>query len=453
VSINEKFVPAAGLSILPGDVNADCQVSVADIQTIAARWGEARSTTTLKYDVDQDGTVTAGDLQAAAANWRATAPSPCTGPTVTKYYKLGGRLVALRQNGRLRYVHTDHLGSLSLLTDASGKVVPGSVQRVFPFGKVRTGQPVILPTSRNFTGQPLDLNTGLLYYGSSQGYGRYYDPALGRWTQPDTVVPNPSNPQDLNRYSYGRSNPLRYTDPSGHCIPGVNCPGDISGVEPPPEAPSGGEAYAAWLVHLILWEEQQQAETGGMLNSGLTQQAAAFELSTFLMKDPELAQEIVYQQVMIAAPQIAAQAAGASTDILISGAGWALGMVRQAASQRIGGAEQNLVGTKVYRVWGTDPNNPDLTKQSGPWGESWTPIDPSTVPNYREATGLPSGGKSGAFNAGRFVSVGIINDASGIQVRQALSVDGKPGGLLEFMVPNSEAQITLIGVYGVNPPY
>lgn len=75
------------------------------------------------------------------------------------------------------------------------------------------------------------------------------------------------------------------------------------------------------------------------------------------------------------------------------------------------------------------------------------------MPNYREAAGLPSGGESGAFNAGRFVSEGIINDASGIQVRQALSVDGKPGGLVEFVVPNPEVQITLIGVYGVNPPY
>jgi hypothetical protein len=30
------------------------------------------------------------------------------------------------------------------------------------------------------------------------------------------LVPNPYNPQDLNRYSYVRNNPLRYTDPSGH---------------------------------------------------------------------------------------------------------------------------------------------------------------------------------------------------------------------------------------------
>ena len=31
-------------------------------------------------------------------------------------------------------------------------------------------------------------------------------------------MPNPGNPQDLNRYSYVRNNPVRYTDPSGRAI-------------------------------------------------------------------------------------------------------------------------------------------------------------------------------------------------------------------------------------------
>jgi hypothetical protein len=33
----------------------------------------------------------------------------------------------------------------------------------------------------------------------------------------DTIVGDPTNPQDLNRFSYTRNNPLRYTDPTGHC--------------------------------------------------------------------------------------------------------------------------------------------------------------------------------------------------------------------------------------------
>ena len=34
--------------------------------------------------------------------------------------------------------------------------------------------------------------------------------------QADTIVPSPQNPQNLNRYSYCGSNPLRFIDPSGH---------------------------------------------------------------------------------------------------------------------------------------------------------------------------------------------------------------------------------------------
>jgi hypothetical protein len=39
---------------------------------------------------------------------------------------------------------------------------------------------------------------------------------LGRWTQPDSILPNVFNPQSLNHFSFVRNNPLRYTDPTGH---------------------------------------------------------------------------------------------------------------------------------------------------------------------------------------------------------------------------------------------
>jgi hypothetical protein len=39
---------------------------------------------------------------------------------------------------------------------------------------------------------------------------------LGRFISPDTLVPDPSDPQDLNRYTYAKNNPMRYTDPTGH---------------------------------------------------------------------------------------------------------------------------------------------------------------------------------------------------------------------------------------------
>jgi hypothetical protein len=39
---------------------------------------------------------------------------------------------------------------------------------------------------------------------------------LNQFTQPDTIVPDPYNSQDWDRYSYARSNPLKYVDPDGH---------------------------------------------------------------------------------------------------------------------------------------------------------------------------------------------------------------------------------------------
>ena len=34
--------------------------------------------------------------------------------------------------------------------------------------------------------------------------------------QADTIVPQPANPQALNRYAYGLNNPVKYIDPTGH---------------------------------------------------------------------------------------------------------------------------------------------------------------------------------------------------------------------------------------------
>ena len=69
-----------------------------------------------------------------------------------------------------------------------------------------------MPTDKKFTGQRLD-GTGLYYYNA-----RYYDPTIGRFISTDTVIPDPTNPQAFNRYSYCLNNPLKYIDPSGHIV-------------------------------------------------------------------------------------------------------------------------------------------------------------------------------------------------------------------------------------------
>jgi hypothetical protein len=50
---------------------------------------------------------------------------------------------------------------------------------------------------------------------------RFYSPTLGRFTQPDSIVPNPTNSQSWNRLTYVNNNPVNYNDPTGHYIEGA----------------------------------------------------------------------------------------------------------------------------------------------------------------------------------------------------------------------------------------
>lgn len=45
---------------------------------------------------------------------------------------------------------------------------------------------------------------------------RFYVPSVGRFLQPDTIIPQPRNPQSMNRYSWVLNNPLALIDPEGH---------------------------------------------------------------------------------------------------------------------------------------------------------------------------------------------------------------------------------------------
>lgn len=85
---------------------------------------------------------------------------------------------------------------------------------------------------------------------------------------------------------------------------------------------------------------------------------------------------------------------------------------------------------------------------SGPWGHSWTHVDPMTVDNPRAQLGLPTGPDG---NPGRFLSEGVLRDTEGIRVREALPLDGQPGGWPELLVPEPERQIELVRMHGMNP--
>jgi len=106
------------------------------------------------------------------------------------------------------YYHGDHLGSTSDITDATGALVQHT--EYLPYGEtyIQEGEQ---KTEYLYTGKLLDRSTGLYYYGA-----RYYDPEIARFTQADSIIPDPADPQAFNRYSYARNNPIKYTDPTGH---------------------------------------------------------------------------------------------------------------------------------------------------------------------------------------------------------------------------------------------
>ncbi len=122
----------------------------------------------------------------AVARFRAPIASIANG--VLRYYLLAGRL-----------------GSTSIVLDTAGSLV--SSQKYHPYGRTRSTTGVN-PTDKLFTGHQSE---GELYFAQA----RFYDPWIGLFTQPDSIVPQPGNPQSLNRYAYVLNNPLGYVDPSG----------------------------------------------------------------------------------------------------------------------------------------------------------------------------------------------------------------------------------------------
>lgn len=138
----------------------------------------------------------------------------------TRYYNAGGLRLATRAAGVMYYPLTDHLGSTTMTTDASGYST--AEIRYKAWGETRytygTQQ-----TKHTYTGQYSNVSDfGLMYYNA-----RWYDSALGRFTSADTIVPDPNNPTSYNRYSYVLNNPINLNDPSGRW----SCSADEKGVD------------------------------------------------------------------------------------------------------------------------------------------------------------------------------------------------------------------------------
>jgi len=137
---------------------------------------------------------------------------------IRKIHYLRGGGIFIQNNGidSLLYAYTDHLGSLTILTNQSNFLERFAYD---PWGNRRSPHNWTLPDTR-----PLILNRGFTghehidQFGIINMNGRVYDPLTSQFFSPDPYVQMPGNWLNYNRYAYCWNNPLIYTDPSGEFI-------------------------------------------------------------------------------------------------------------------------------------------------------------------------------------------------------------------------------------------
>jgi RHS repeat-associated protein len=157
----------------------------------------ARGTDPARTDTDADGASDAAEV--AAGSDPTSADTDGDGvPDGADPQPLAGTL----------YRVPDPLGTPLLVTGADGAVLERPLHR--PFGDAVPGTGGAAGAPFGYTGQRHEPALGLYDYGA-----RFYDPALGRFLQPDEALPDPFDPTSLHRYAYVRHDPLRRIDPSG----------------------------------------------------------------------------------------------------------------------------------------------------------------------------------------------------------------------------------------------
>ncbi|MCT9089720.1 DUF6531 domain-containing protein [Streptomyces sp. ASQP_92] len=142
----------------------------------------------------------------------------------------GGTLNSMTTGGKAYYYLTDALGSVIGLADQSGAKI--NTYTYSPRGVSRTTTETV-PQPYRFAGGHQDP-TGLYHLGA-----RYYDPNIGRFTQPD-----PSG-QEKNPYLYAEGDPVNRIDPRG-LYSLTDLPGDVKDVTDAVSSGLEGDTDALW---------------------------------------------------------------------------------------------------------------------------------------------------------------------------------------------------------------
>lgn len=131
------------------------------------------------------------------------------GPDGTIDYGYGLGVLESSSSAFNYFYNLDGLGSVSNLTDATGKVQATYSYDAWGNAVTATGN-VSTQNKFRFTGQALDPASGLYFLRA-----RYYDQTAGRLLSEDPFAGSSRLPVTLNRYTYAADNPVKFIDPTG----------------------------------------------------------------------------------------------------------------------------------------------------------------------------------------------------------------------------------------------
>ena len=125
------------------------------------------------------------------------------------FYDESGLPYAMKYNGTAYYYITNLQGDVMRIVDASQNIVTS--YDYDPYGKVisATGTLANINPLR-YRGYVYDQETGFYYLNS-----RYYDPAVGRFINPDSLL-NQESALGNNMFAYCLNNPMNMTDTEGN---------------------------------------------------------------------------------------------------------------------------------------------------------------------------------------------------------------------------------------------